>query len=78
MIKELSNRLIYNDFKTKTILTDDESAILDMLILKYSITKISQKVCMSDRNVSRIIKTIKIKYSMYKKMEMVKLGIFTS
>lgn len=78
MIKELSNKLIYEDFKTKMILTDDEIKILDMLLLKYSNVKISQEVCMSDRNVTRIKKDIKEKYYIYKKMELAKLNIFRS
>ena len=78
MIKELSNKLIYDDFKNKMVLTDDEIKVLDMLLLKYSLIKISQKICMSDRNVSRIKKDIKDKYNIYKKMEMAKLNIFKS
>lgn len=77
MIKELSNKIIYDDFKSKVILTDDEVMVLNMLLLKYSITKISQKICMSDRNVARIIRSIKDKYIMYKKIEMTKLDILS-
>lgn len=78
MIKELSNKIIYNDFKNKVILTDDEEKILDMLLKKYSIIKISEECNMSDRNVSRIIKEIKMKYNDYKKIELAKLGVFMS
>ena len=76
MVKELSNKIIYDDFKSKVILTDDEIMILDMLLKKDSIVKISQVLCMSDRNVSRIIKDIKNKYNNYKKIELVKLDLF--
>lgn len=78
MFKELSNKLIYDDFKSKMILTEDEVKVLDMLLLKYSMLKISREICMSDRNVSRIKKDIKEKYYIYKKMELVKLSIFKS
>lgn len=78
MVKELSNKIIYDDFKSKVILTDDEAMILDMLIKKDSIVKISQNLCMSDRNVSRIIRDIKNKYNDYRKVELVKLGLFNS
>lgn len=78
MSKELSNKIIYDDFISKVILTSDEKKVLDMLILKYSIIKISQEINMSDRNVSRIIKDIKEKYYMYKKIEMAKLDVFKS
>lgn len=78
MIRELSNKIIYEDFKSKMTLTDDERKILDMLIIKCSIVKIAQEVSMSDRNVSRIIKDIKIKYNDYRKLELAKLDIFIS
>lgn len=78
MVKELSNKIIYEDFKSKVILTDDETKILDMLILKYSIIKISDECNMSERNVSRIIKEIKRKYGNYKTIELAKLGVFTA
>jgi len=78
MIRELSNKIIYNDFISKVVLTDDETNVLNMLILKYSIIKISQEINMSDRNVSRIIKDLKEKYYIYKKIEIARLEIFKS
>ena len=78
MVKELSNKYIYDDFIYKVKLTDDEKNILDMLIKKWSIIKISQEVCMSDRNVGRIIRDLKDKYEDYKKIEIAKLEIFKS
>ena len=78
MTKELSNKIIYEDFKSKVILTEDEEKILEMLLKKYSIVKISDECNMSDRNVSRVIKEIKRKYNDYKAIEMAKLGVFTS
>ena len=78
MIKELSNKIIFDDFISKTILTSDELEILEMLIKKFSIVKISSELSMSDRNVSRIIKDLKIKYKNYKKLELAKNDIFNS
>lgn len=78
MIKELSNKIIFDDFVNKTILTSDELEILEMLIKKFSIVKISSELSMSDRNVSRIIKDLKIKYKNYKKLELAKNDIFNS
>ena len=75
MEKELCNKIIYDDFVSKTILTEDEKKILDMVLLKYSIVKISQEVCMSERNVSRIIREIKDKYAYYKQIEITKMAI---
>lgn len=76
MIKELSNKIIFEDFKNKTILTEDEEKVLLMLVKKYSIIKISQEINVSDRTVERIIKTLKIKYNNYKKLELAKYDIF--
>jgi len=78
MIKELSSKIIYNDFKEKMYLTDDELRVLDMLLAKYSIIKMADKIGMSDRNVGRVIKDIKDKYKNYKTLEIAKLGIFKS
>lgn len=78
MIKELSNEIIYNDFKNKVILTEDEDKILKLMLKKYSIVKLSQECCMSERTISRIIKELKIKYENYKKLELAKLDIFTA
>ena len=76
MIKELSNKIIFEDFKNKIILTEDEEKVLLMLVKKYSIIKISQEINVSDRTVERIIKTLKIKYNNYKKIELAKYNIF--
>lgn len=78
MVKALSNQIVYEDFIKKTVLTEEEQKILDMLLKRYSIVKISQEVCMSDRNVSRIIKTLKEKYNNYKNMELAKIDILKS
>lgn len=78
MIKELCNKIIYNDFIKETILTEEEKNILDMWLLRYSIVKIAEKSGMSDRNVSRVLKEIREKYDNFRKIELAKLGIFNS
>lgn len=78
MINELSNSIIYNDFINKVKLTEDETKILNMMLSKYTLVKMSQQVHMSDRNVSRIKKDIKEKYTMYRKIEMARLEAFKS
>ena len=78
MIKELSNKIIYDDFVSKTILTEEELNILNMYIRKESIIKIADECNMSDRNVSRIIRDLKQKYSNYKNIEIAKYDIFNS
>ena len=78
MIKELSNKIIYDDFVYKTQLTEDEIKVLDMLILKYSIVKMARELCVCERNVSKYIKSIKEKYKIYKELEIVRLNILKS
>lgn len=78
MAKELSNKVIYEDFLSKVTLTNDERTILDMLIKKETIVKISQTLNMSDRSVSRVIRDLKQKYEDYRKLEIAKLGVFLS
>lgn len=78
MVKALSNQIVYEDFVKKTILTEEEQKILNMLLKKYSIIKISQEMCMSDRNVSRIIKILKQKYNDYKIIELAKIDVLNS
>ena len=75
MIKELCNKIIYNDFLSKVVLTDEEKKVLDMLLVRYTLVKISQEIGMSDRNVSRVVKSLKDKYEMYRKLEIAKLSI---
>lgn len=78
MIKELCNKVIYDDFCSKVVLTDEESKILNLLLKKETIIKIADTMGMSDRNVSRIIKELKEKYRVYRKLEVAKLGVFKS
>jgi predicted DNA-binding protein YlxM (UPF0122 family) len=78
MAEDLSNKIIYNDFVSKTFLTDDEKQILDMYILKESIIKISQTVNMSERSVSRNIKTLKEKYNKYKQLQITMINLLMS
>ena len=76
MVKELSNKIVFDDFVNKMILTDDEKEVLKMLVKKYSRVKISQEICMSARNIARITKALKEKYKNYKKIELAKYDIF--
>jgi hypothetical protein len=76
MIKELSNRYIYDDFINRTILTEDERKVLDRLIRKETIVKISTECGICERSVSDIIHVLKDKYSCYKQLEVAKLKVF--
>ena len=76
MLKELCNKMIYDDFVNKTMLTDDEIKVLNNLLKKSSIVQMAQELNMSDRTISRIIKDIKEKYKNYKTLEVAKFDIF--
>ena len=73
MKKELANKQIYDDFMSKTILTDNEKEVLIRYIKNYSIVKIAEDTLQSTTSVSRTISSIKEKYDNYKKLELVKL-----
>ena len=78
MLKKLSNQIIYNDFISKTRLTNDEIKVLNMLLDKELVVKIANELHMSDRNISRIKRSIKEKYNNYKTIEIAKADIFRS
>ena len=76
MKKELSIKQLYDDFISKTILTDNEKDILIRYIKGDSIVKISSDTTQSQSSVSRAIAKLKDKYDGYKKLEMAKLMLF--
>lgn len=65
MIEKLRIKVVYEDFLKNVTLTEEQIKILDMLIHKDSIVKISMEIGMSQRNVSYEIKKIKKLYSDY-------------
>lgn len=73
MKKELANKQIFDDFISKTILTDNEKEVLIRYIKNHSIVKIAEDTLQSTTSVSRAIANIKEKYDNYKKLELVKL-----
>lgn len=73
MKKELANKQIYNDFISKTILTDNEADILIRYIKNDSIVKIANDTNQGTTTVSRTIASIKEKYKRYKQLELAKL-----
>lgn len=75
MKKELSNKIIFNDFINKTFLNDLEKDILIRYIKNQTIVQISNEVMQSTATVSRIISQLKNKYSNYRKLEVAKLLI---
>ena len=73
MKKELSNKQIYDDFTSKTILTDNERDILFRYVRNDSIVKIAEDTVQGTTTVSRTIASLKEKYKNYKKLEVAKL-----
>lgn len=72
MIEKLKINAIYNDFLNNVKLTKEQIKILDMMIKKDSIVKISMEIGMSQRTVSYEIKKIKELYNQYYNMQLFK------
>jgi len=75
MRKELANKQIYDDFISKTILSEIELEVLIKYIKGDSIVKIADETQYGTATVSRIIAKVKNKYDNYKKLELAKLMI---
>lgn len=73
MKKELANKQIYDDFVSKTILTDNEKDILVRYIKNDGIVKMANDTTQGTTTISRTIASIKEKYENYKKLEHAKL-----
>lgn len=75
MKKELAIKQIFNDFVSKTILTEREQEVLIKYVKGDSIVKIANDTAQSTATVSKIIAQIKEKYKCYKKLEIAKLQL---
>ena len=73
MIEKLKVKAIYNDFLANVNLTDEQIKILDMLINKESIIKISMEIGVSQRTVSYEIKKLKQLYNDYYNLQISKI-----
>lgn len=78
MKKELSMKQIYDDFTSKTILSNSEKEVLILYIKNESIIKIADETKQGTATVSRIIADLKNKYNNYKRIELEKLKIFNN
>lgn len=78
MFEKLKIKIIYDDFLTKVQLTDEQIKLLNLLIKKETIVKISREMNMSERTVSYEIKKLKALYKDYKQLELTKLLTLTS
>ena len=73
MVEKLRMKAIYDDFLSKTNLTEEQIKIIDKLIKKETLVKISLDLGMSKRTLGYEIKKIKKLYEDYAQLEIVKL-----
>lgn len=73
MIEKLRIKAIYDDFLKKTTLTEEQIKIIDKLIKKETLVKISLDLGISKRTLSYEIKKIKKLYEEYARLEIIKL-----
>lgn len=73
MIEKLKIKALYNDFVNKVNLTEEQKRILNMMINKDSIVKMSMEIGVSQRTISAEIKKIKELYNNYLQMEITKM-----
>lgn len=72
MVEKLKIKTIYDDFVETVKLTEEQKKLLDMLINKDSIIKISMEIGASQRTVSYEIKKLKKLYEDYYKVQLFK------
>lgn len=73
MIEKLKIKAIYDDFLANVHLTEEQIKILDMLLNKDSIVKISMEIGASQRTVSYEIKKLKQLFDKYYDMQLYKV-----
>lgn len=73
MVEKLKISAIYDDFIRNVSLTDEQKRILDMMINKDSIVKMSLEIGVSQRTISYEIKKIKKLYNDYYQMQLFRL-----
>ena len=72
MIEKLKIKAVYDDFLKNVSLSDEQVRILDMLIKKESLIKISMEIGASQRTISYEIRKIKNLYNDYYKLQLSK------
>ena len=65
MVEKLKIKDIYEDFIKTVKLTEEQKKILNMLINKETIVKISMEIGVSERTISNEIKKLKSLYNDY-------------
>lgn len=72
MVEKLKINAIYNDFLNSVKLSEEQIKILNMMMNKDSIVKISMEIGISQRTVSYEIKKIKDLFNKYYEMQLFK------
>lgn len=77
MIEKLKINAIYNDFINSVRLTEEQIKILDMMINKDSVIKMSMEIGVSPRTIGYEVKKIKELYKRYYDMQLFKAEMLT-
>ena len=72
MVEKLKIKAIYDDFVNNVFLTDEQIRILDMLIRRETIVKISMEIGASPRTINYEIKKLKKLYEDYYNLQLCK------
>ena len=72
MIEKLKIKAVYDDFLKNVSLNDEQIRILNMMIKKESLVKISMEIGASQRTISYEIRKIKNLYNDYYKLQLSK------
>ena len=72
MYEKLKVKAIYDDFISNVSLTDEQIKILNMLLNKEKIIKISMEIGVSERTINYEIKKIKKLYEDYYNLQLYK------
>lgn len=78
MVEKLRVKAIYDDFIKNVTLTEEQKRILDMLINKDTIVKISMEIGASQRTISYEIKKLKKLYNDYYNLQLTKMLLLIS
>ncbi len=73
MIEKLKIKALYDDFVNKVNLTDEQKRILDMMLNKDKIVKMSLEIGVSERTIKYEIQKIKKLYNTYLQIEITKM-----
>lgn len=78
MIDKLRIKAIYDDFIKNVSLTDEQKRILDMMINKDTIVKISLEIGVCERTVNYEIKKLKKLYADYYNLQLSRMLLLIS